>query len=150
MISCLRAFEADIRRNDAVEPHNPVRPRAARFLVVETLENRALASAGVDVIDTTFAPDPVTIHVGDTVDWVWDSNNLSTTSVAGSVEQWDSGVLNTGATFEHTFTHVGTFAYYSTTQGRDNGNGTAGGMSGTITVLPVAPLSSIMLMPVEL
>ena len=128
--------------------HHERRPRAARFPVVESLENRALlASAGIDVIDTTFAPDPVTIHVGDTVDWVWDSNNLSTTSVKGSAEQWDSGVLNTGATFEHTFTHVGTFAYYSTTQGTDNGNGTASGMSGTITVLPVAPLTMIMLMP---
>src|SRR5580693_5322253 len=88
--------------------HRGRRPRAARSPAVESLENRALlASAGVDVIDTTFAPDPVTIHVGDTVDWVWDSNDLSTTSVKGTAEQWDSGVLNAGATFEHTFTQVG-------------------------------------------
>ncbi len=63
------------------------------------------------------------------------------------MEQWDSGLLNAGATFDHTFTHVGTFAYYSTVGGTDNGNGTASGMFGTIIVLPPSPLTMIMLMP---
>jgi plastocyanin len=103
----------------------------------------------VDVIDAVYAPNPVTIHVGDTVQWAWDSNGLSTTSVSGSAEQWDSGVLNAGATFSHTFTHEGTFAYYSTTRGADNGDGTASGMMGTITVLPPSPLMMIMVMPME-
>jgi plastocyanin len=115
---------------------------------METLEHRdLLAMAGVDVINTTFAPNPVTIHLGDTVEWVWDSNGLSTTSVAGSTEQWNSGVQTKGFTFSHTFTHLGTFSYYSTVGGHDNGNGTAGGMSGQIIVLPPSPVSMVMVTP---
>jgi plastocyanin len=103
--------------------------------------------AGIDVINSTFAPNPVTIHVGDTVHWVWDTNDLSTTSVAGSVESWDSGVQNAGFMYDHTFTHTGTFIYYSKVGGQDNGNGTASGMFGTIIVMPPSPLTSIMVTP---
>jgi len=86
--------------------------------------------------------------MGDTIHWVWDTSNHSTTSVAGIVEQWDSGVHNTGFTFDHTFTHVGSFAYYCKIHGSDNGNETASGMDGTITVLAAAPtLSSIAVTP---
>jgi plastocyanin len=124
------------------------RPRAARFAGIESLEARALlAMTGIDVVNSAFAPNSVTIHVGDTVEWVLDSSHLSTTSVKGSTEHWNSGVLNKGVTFEHTFNHVGTFVYYSTVGGTDNGNGTASGMSGTVVVLPQSPLMSITLMP---
>jgi plastocyanin len=124
------------------------RPRAARFAGTESLEARALlAMTGIDVVNSAFAPNSVTIHVGDTVQWVWDSSHLSTTSVKGSAEHWNSGVLNDGVTFEHTFNTVGTFAYYSTVGGTDNGNGTASGMSGTVIVVPQSPLTSITLMP---
>ena len=51
------------------------------------------------------------------------------------------------ATFDQTFDQAGTFNYYCRIHGFDNHNGTAGGMSGTITVMPAATLSSIMLMP---
>jgi plastocyanin len=79
-----------------------------------------------------------TIHVGDTVHWVWDSGFHSTTSVAGIAESWDSGTNLPGFSFDHTFTHVGTFAYYCKIHGLDNGNGTAGGMSGTVAVVAAA------------
>ncbi len=102
---------------------------------------------GVDVVNSAFAPNSVTIHLGDTVEWVWDASHLSTTSVKGSAEHWNSGVLSDGVTFEHTFDQVGTFVYYSTNGGTDNGNGTASGMSGTVIVLPPSPLESITLMP---
>src|SRR5262249_13049766 len=91
------------------------------FRALESLEDRALfAMAGVDVFNSSFLPNPVTVHVGDTVQWVWDSNGFSTTSVAGNLEQWNSGIHDAGFTFEHTFTHVGTFDYYSTAGGVDN------------------------------
>ena len=77
--------------------------------------------------------------MGDTVHWVWQSNFHSTTSVKGSAEQWDSGVLNSGSTFDHTFTHAGTFVYYCTVHGQGNGNGTAGGMAGKIVVAGSTP-----------
>src|SRR5947209_3152311 len=66
-----------------------------------SLELRALlATVNVDVINFAFNPDPVTINVGDTVHWVWQTDRHSTTSVAGSAVSWDSGVHNTGFTFD--------------------------------------------------
>jgi plastocyanin len=68
--------------------------------------------------------------------------------VAGIAEQWSSPTTSTfGTTFGHTFTHVGTFAYYCSIHGSDNGNQTASGISGTITVVPVASLTSITVTP---
>ena len=82
-----------------------------------------------------------TISVGDTIHWQWDSGFHSVTSVAGSVESFGSGVHSSpGFTFDHVFTHAGTFWYYCTLHGFDNGDGTAGNMAGFITV--TAPTSS--------
>jgi plastocyanin len=104
---------------------------------VETLEARSLlATIAVDVINFAFNPDPVTIHTGDTIHWVWQGDAHSVTTVGGSIESFDSGVHNTGFTFDHTFTQAGTIVYYCTIHGVDNGNGTAGGMSADIIVLP--------------
>jgi plastocyanin len=117
--------------------------------IIEVLEARQLlATVTVDLENFFFSPNPITIHVGDTVHWVWQTDDHSTTSVAGSIETWDSGVHNTGSTFDHTFTHPGTYVYYCVIHGQDNGNGTASGMSGTITVMPSAvTLQSITVMP---
>ena len=76
------------------------------------------------------------ITVGDTVRWVRQEGNHTTTSVAGSIEQWDAPLNSTTPTFDHQFTHLGTFWFYCKPHGFDNGDGTAGGMSGTITVMP--------------
>jgi plastocyanin len=97
----------------------------------------------VHVFDFDFSTNPAgmpvmdaTIHAGDTVHWTWDSGFHSVTSVAGSLESFDSGdQFAPSATFDHTFTHVGRITYYCNIHGFDNGNGTAGGMSGVITVL---------------
>ncbi len=88
--------------------------------------------------------DPV-IDLGDTVHWVWDNGFHSTTSVAGIAESWDSGVLNGAShpTFDHTFTNVGTFWYYCSVHGVDNGDGTAGMMAGTVTVRAVPEPTSM-------
>src|SRR3954447_14921868 len=115
---------------------------------VEVLENRELlATLTVHVVNFAFNPDPVSIHVGDTVHWVWDTDNHTTTSVAGSAESWDSGVHNSGFTFDHTFRQAGSFVYYCTIHGADNGNGTASGMAGTIKVVGAAAPVSITVMP---
>jgi plastocyanin len=105
--------------------------------IVEALESRALlATVTVHVENFQFNPDPVTINVGDTVHWVFDTGNHSTTSVKGSAVSWDSGVLNTGATFDETFNQGGTFVYYCKIHGSDNGNGTASGMASKVVVVP--------------
>jgi plastocyanin len=98
----------------------------------------AAATFTVHVFDNEFSPDP-TIRVGDTVEWVWDSGFHSSTSVRNIPEQWDSGIIGPGSEFSHTFTRVGTWNYYCIPHGFDNGNGTASGMTGRITVLVPEP-----------
>ncbi len=97
------------------------------------------STVSIDVINFAFNPNPTVINLGDTVDWIWQSNTHSTTSVAGSAESWDSGVHNNGFSFDHTFNTLGTFNYYDKIDGFDNGDGTAGGMSGTIVVQAPPP-----------
>jgi plastocyanin len=133
------------------QSHQKRRPRKALRLAVEPLEARALlAMATVNVLNDSFNQPAVTIHLGDTVQWVWIGSDHSTTAVAGSVESWDSGVHNAGFTFSHTFTHVGSFAYYCVIHGFDKGNGTAGGMAGMVTVASAsATLQSIAVTPAD-
>jgi plastocyanin len=127
---------------------NGWRRRALRF-GPELLEDRTLlTTVTVNIVNFAFNPDPVTIITGDTIHWVWQTSNHSTTSVVGDPESWDSGVHSSGFTFDHTFTHAGKYAYYCSIHGFDNGDGTAGGMSGTITVNQSAPtLTSIAVTP---
>ena len=96
-----------------------------------------------------FFPSSITINVGDTIQWTWACCNSvgvpnhSTTSgscatgqcVAGASngETWDSGLLNTNATFNHTFTKAGTVSYFCKT------HGTQFGMRGTVTVVQALP-----------
>ena len=85
-----------------------------------------------------------TIQVGDTIRWDWQSPLHTTTSVSGSAESWNSGLLSPPATFDHTFNTVGVFHYFCQLHGFDNGNGTAGGMAGIVTVNPVPEPATIL------
>ena len=83
-----------------------------------------------------FTPSSVTIQPGDTVRWTWSANFHSSTSGTPGVPNglWDSGVLNQGATFTHTFNTVGSFPYYCTP------HGLCCGMTGMVTVTnPTGP-----------
>jgi plastocyanin len=66
-----------------------------------------------------FMPASVTIHPGDTVQWIWSSTGHSSTSGTPGMPNglWDSGILNQGAMFTHTFNSVGSFPYYCTPHG---------------------------------
>jgi plastocyanin len=66
-----------------------------------------------------FSPASVTINVGDTVKWTWGSDFHSSTSGIPGMPNgiWDSGIVNTGATFSHTFNSAGSFPYYCTVHG---------------------------------
>jgi len=82
-----------------------------------------------------FMPSSVTIHPGDTVQWTWSSTGHSSTSgTPGNPNGlWDSGILNQGSTFSHTFNTVGSFPYHCTP------HGLCCGMTGTITVANASP-----------
>jgi len=82
-----------------------------------------------------FMPSSVTIHSGDQVKWTWGSSGHSTTSGSPGMPNgiWDSGILNQGATFTHTFNSVGTFPYYCIVHGG------CCGMVGTVRVAAPSP-----------
>src|SRR5450631_3632413 len=82
-----------------------------------------------------FSPPSVTIHPGDTVQWTWSASGHSSTSGSPGLPNglWDSGVLNQGATFSHTFNTAGSFPYYCTP------HGSCCGMVGTVTVSSPTP-----------
>jgi len=82
-----------------------------------------------------FSPSSVTIHPGDQVHWTWGSSFHSTTSGSPGMPSgiWDSGILNQGASFTHTFNSAGTFQYYCTTHGG------CCGMVGTVMVVNASP-----------
>lgn len=78
-----------------------------------------------------------TIRVGDTIHWVNDQGLHCSISCAGQTESWASPLLTMqGQSFDHTFTKPGVFGYFCCQHGFDKGDGTGGGMAGTITVLP--------------
>lgn len=79
---------------------------------------------------------PAVITQGDSIRWVWLQGGHTTTSVAGSPEQWNQPINSSSTTYTRQFNTVGVFWYYCIPHGSDNGDGTASGMSSTITVLP--------------
>src|SRR5213080_2058746 len=82
-----------------------------------------------------FTPSSVTIHPGDTVKWTWSSSGHSSTSGTPGhpTGLWDSGILNQGAMFTHTFNTVGSFPYYCTP------HGACCNMVGTVSVVNATP-----------
>src|SRR5947199_3386391 len=85
--------------------------------------------------DLVFSPSSVTIHPGDTVRWTWAASfHSSTSGIPGAPTGiWDSGILNQGATFSHTFNSAGTFPYYCIPHGG------CCGMVGTVVVANPSP-----------
>ncbi len=83
----------------------------------------------------TFSPSTVNIQVGDTVKWTWKSDTHSVTegNPGNSNPDFDSGVVNTGATFQVTFNTPGTTTYFCTPHGQ------CCGMIGTINVAAGTP-----------
>jgi plastocyanin len=88
----------------------------------------------------SFAPSTVTIHVGDTVQWVWQSSNHTVTSGDPGTGVADNNfcspsdmncstatVSNAGTMYSHTFGHAGNFPYFCIPHRR-------AGMTGTVTV----------------
>ena len=75
------------------------------------------------------------INVGDTIHWLRTQGGHTTTSVAASPEQWNAELSSSSPAFDRTFNNPGVFVYYCIPHGSDNGDGTASGMWGKITVL---------------
>jgi hypothetical protein len=85
-------------------------------------------------------PDDPTIHVGDTIQFRRVNGTHDVRSTPGSLEPFSSPILTAGSpTYSHTYTHTGRFWFYCTFHGFANEDGSAGGMSGYVDVIPVPP-----------
>lgn len=71
----------------------------------------------VEMKDNVFVPDSITIHTGDTVEWV-DNGTTAHTTTSGtnctSDGKWDSGNLQPGNHFTFTFSTAGNYPYFCT------------------------------------
>jgi plastocyanin len=83
----------------------------------------------VQILDSRFEPQELTVTAGTIVLWVHEGNLHHT--VTSDEAFFDSGVLTAGERFEFIFRQVGSFPYYCEFHGGPGGSG----MSGTITVV---------------
>jgi plastocyanin/sugar lactone lactonase YvrE len=81
------------------------------------------AGSTVTIVDFAFMPQELTVAAGTTV--AWTNEDWAPHTVTAGDGSFDSGRLDQGATFEHTFAERGTYAYFCTFHP---------GMTGTITV----------------
>jgi amicyanin len=72
------------------------------------------AAVEVAIEKFAYSPQEVRIKVGDTVRWTQVDKVQHTVTVVSGPESFDSGLLNAGQTFEHTFTQPGTYDYICT------------------------------------
>ena len=74
------------------------------------------AVLGCETTNTCLTPNPITITQGETITWRNDDTAAHTvtsgTPGGGPDGTFDSGLLSSGATFQHTFNTAGTFDYY--------------------------------------
>jgi len=120
--------------------------RIGLFWVSWLLLSTSLFATIVDVYvyNTEFSTNPpgdpivqATITEGDSIRWTLLQGNHTTTAVMGSTEQWDTTINASHPEFIRQFNTAGVYWYYCRPHGTDNMDGTASGMSGTITVLPI-------------
>ena len=66
----------------------------------------------LSIANMSFGPSAITVKAGTTVTWTNNDNTAHT--VTADDNSFDSGNLNKGATFSHTFATAGTFHYHCT------------------------------------
>jgi plastocyanin len=91
-----------------------------------------------------FGPPVTTVNKNTTVTWTWASDTHSVSSAPTSGETFDSGILNTDASFSHAFDVEGEYFYYCTVHASPDDatdQGIAeGAMVGKVVVTEPAPL----------
>jgi plastocyanin len=90
-------------------------------------------AAAVSIQDDVFVPSRVEVDVGGTV--VWQHAGQRPHTVTASDGSFDSGTLETEASFSHTFSQPGTYSYYC----RFHGTAGGAGMAGVVVVRGAAP-----------
>lgn len=67
-------------------------------------------TTGVTIQNYAFTPPTISVPVGATVTWV--NNDPVAHTASSDTGVWDSGVIQPGASYSHTFTQAGTFTYH--------------------------------------
>jgi plastocyanin len=80
--------------------------------------------SSVSIVNMSFSPTSTSIKKGTAVTWT-NNDSVAHTVTADTGSAFDSGNLNPGKTFSHTFDTAGTFAYHCTYHSN---------MHGTVTV----------------
>jgi len=92
------------------------------------------ATLNVAVSNNFFFPQSAKIRPGDTIHWVWNGDNHSSTSRGSMPIRWDSAIHNSGFTYDKLFKYAGTFSYFCTVH--------TPSMVGTVGVQPRATPTS--------
>jgi plastocyanin len=69
----------------------------------------AAGDPGVTIVDYSFSPGTITVHVGDTITWT--NNGKQPHTATANNGSFNTGTLNHGQSASHTFSQAGTFAY---------------------------------------
>lgn len=89
---------------------------ATLLLVIDVSAMAATVQVVVGDGGPIYTPDPVTVQVGDTVEWVWSPESRPSSVTSGVNAQWsglfDSGVHQAPTRFSHTFESPGRFDYF--------------------------------------
>lgn len=96
-----------IIQNNSMDSSEPTTPSTT-----SPVDNSPSGGTEVTIDNMTFAPTNITVKVGDTVTWT--NNDQMVHTVTSDDGVFDSGQMNTGETFSHTFTEAGTFPYNCT------------------------------------
>jgi plastocyanin len=106
-------------------PTSPAGPTPTPTPPAGIVANVNVGGDGLVFTDVATGTHTTTIHVGDTVHWVWQGGPHSSTSDTGV---WDSGINSQGHVFDRQFTSAGNFPYHCLVHGQM--------MSGTVVVNP--------------
>ena len=90
----------------------------------------AAATQHVMIMNYTFSPASMSVHVGDTVLWTNQDTVPHTVTVSSGPAKFNSATLQNGQTFSYKFTKAGTYSYYCSVHPD---------MKATITVTGTAP-----------
>jgi plastocyanin len=88
------------------------------------MEDSASLEMMVEVVDSAFVPEEITIEPGTTV--VWEQTGSLPHTVTADDGSFDSGDMSAGDTFTYTFEEEGTYPYYCVYHGGPGGQGMAG------------------------
>jgi plastocyanin len=75
----------------------------------QTKPAHAAGDPGVTIVDFSFSPGSITVHVGDTVTWT--NNGKQPHTATANDGSFNTPQLKNGQSASHTFTKAGTFAY---------------------------------------